>query len=197
MKRQTKTLVLLAVFVVFMAGAALLYRNFSGKVQPPPQIVEQEGTVDDARQSEGQETKRVLAPDFTVTDAEGSLVKLSDLRGKPVVLNFWASWCPPCKSEMPHFDKVWAEVGEEVAFMMVDLTDGSRETQEIGAAYVEEMGFSFPVYFDLEQDAAYTYGVTSIPTTYFIDKDGYAVTAAQSAIPEESLRKGISMITQE
>jgi thiol-disulfide isomerase/thioredoxin len=95
---------------------------------------------------------------------------------------------------MREFDEVYAEVGEDINFMMVDLADGQRETIEAGTQYIEEQGFSFPVYFDTEQEAAYAYGIMSIPTTLFIDKDGYIVTGAVGAIDAETLRKWIDSV---
>jgi thiol-disulfide isomerase/thioredoxin len=138
---------------------------------------------------------RTKAPDFTVYDLEGNTVKLSDMLGKPVVINFWASWCPPCKSEMPDFNKVYTELGDDVHFMMIDAVDGMRETQEKGTAYVEEQGFSFPVYFDISQNAIVLYRIRAFPTTIFIDAEGYLVTGAEGAITEELLRLGIDMST--
>jgi thiol-disulfide isomerase/thioredoxin len=95
---------------------------------------------------------------------------------------------------MPEFDKAYKESGGEVLFIMLDLTDGQRETIQKGAQYVKEQGFSFPVYFDTAQEAAYTYGIRAIPTTLFIDKDGYIVTGTQGAINGQTLRRGIGMI---
>jgi len=140
--------------------------------------------------------ERVVAPDFTVQDANGNDVMLSDLQGKPVVLNFWASWCPPCKEEMPYFNNVYEDFGGEVHFMMVCLADGARETKESGMAYVEEKGFTFPVYFDLSGEASTAYGLQSIPATYFIDAEGYLVTRAEGGIPERTLRMGVSYIME-
>lgn len=137
---------------------------------------------------------RIKAPDFTVLDSEGKQVKLSDLFGKPIVLNFWASWCPPCKSEMTHFNKVYADVKEDVIFMMVDLVDGQRETVDKGKEYIKGEKFTFPVYFDTNQEAAIAYQIQSIPTTFFIDKDGYIVSGSQGAIDEETLLAGIEYI---
>lgn len=130
------------------------------------------------------------APDFTVFDALGNPVSLSDMRGKPVVLNFWASWCPPCKAEMPDFDKVYRELGDEVVFMMVNVWD----TKDAAEAVINSMGYSFPVYYDLAESAASAYGVESIPQTYFIDKWGGFVAYGIGALTEEDLRYGISMI---
>ena len=131
-----------------------------------------------------------LAPDFTVFDAYGNSVRLSDMRGKPVVLNFWASWCPPCKAEMPDFDKVYRELGDEVVFMMVNVWD----TQSDAEAIINLMGYSFPVYYDFWESAVAAYGIDSIPQTYFIDKWGGFVAYGVGALSEDELRYGISMI---
>ena len=130
------------------------------------------------------------APDFIVFDANGNPVRLSDMRGKPVVLNFWASWCPPCKAEMPDFDKVSRELDGEVVFMMVNIWD----TQAAAEAIIDSMGYTFPVYFDLLEDAVGKYGIESIPQTYFIDKWGGLVAYGVGALSEADLRYGISMI---
>ena len=131
-----------------------------------------------------------LAPDFIVFDANGKPVRLSDMRGKPVVLNFWASWCPPCKAEMPDFDKVSRELDGEVVFMMVNVWD----TQAAAEAIIDSMGYTFPVYFDLLEDAVGKYGIESIPQTYFIDKWGGLAAYGVGALSEADLRYGISMI---
>lgn len=134
------------------------------------------------------------APDFTVYDIDGDAVSLSDFIGKPVIINFWASWCGPCKMEMPEFEEKFEELGGDIQFLMVNLTDGNRETRETAISYIEKSGYTFPVYFDTDQDAAYTYGVYSIPSTYFIGADGSAVAMAQGAIDGSILDRGISMI---
>lgn len=135
-----------------------------------------------------------LAPDFTVTDAEGNEITLLSLLGKPAVLNFWNSNCPPCKMEMPDFEEMYAELGDDVQFIMIDTVGAMGETKESGQDYVKEQKFTFPVYFDTSQDAIYTYGITAFPTTYFIDKDGYLIAGARGMIDKETLQMGIDMI---
>ena len=204
MTDKMKAVVLAAGFVILLGGAALTYKSL-GKDNPPPiAIAENEGDVsrgegdgDSDGDGDGDEDKnkdKMKAPDFSVLDWDGNTLRLSDFLGTPVILNFWASWCPPCKSEMPEFDAVYREVGEGIAFIMVDLTDGQRETAAMGKKFITDQGFSFPVYFDTELEAAYAYSIQSIPTTLFIDRDGYLIAGAQGAIDEAALRKGIGLI---
>ena len=137
---------------------------------------------------------RQLAPDFTVYDAQGNAHKLSDFQGKPVVLNFWASWCGPCKNEMPDFEAAYQTHGQSVQFLMVNLTDGYQETKESASAFVAGSGYSFPVFYDTDVDAARVYGISAVPVTYFIDASGYLIAVGQGALSAENLEKGISMI---
>lgn len=152
---------------------------------------ETEGTINT---EETMEPEKVMAIDFNVENAAGEQVNLYSFVGKPIVLNFWASWCGPCKSEIPDFQAAFEKYQGEVEFLMVNMTDGTRETKEIASAYMEEQGYTLPVYYDTAQEAAYTYGVYSLPTTYFIATDGEIVAGAQGMIDAETLELGISMI---
>ena len=133
-------------------------------------------------------------PDFTVLDRDGNPVKLSDLRGKPVILNFWASWCGPCQSEMPDFQQAYETYGDDVHFMIVNVTDGSRETVETARAYVDGQGYTFPIYFDTTLEAAILYGASAIPLSVFMDAEGRYVAHASGALSAATLQKGIGMI---
>ena len=136
------------------------------------------------------------APDFTVFDNEGNPVKLSDYLGKPVVLNFWASWCGPCQHEMPAFQQKYLELGSEVQFLMVNLT-GGRETVDSASSFISKNGYTFPVFFDTSYSASNAFSVYSIPATYFIDAEGYIVANAVGAINEDVIGRGIDMINGE
>lgn len=144
-----------------------------------------------------EDAERIAAYDFTVYDKDGKPVKLSDMKGIPVVLNFWASWCPPCKAEMPDFDEIAKQYEGKVAFMMVNLTDGQSETLDSAKFFISSMGYTFPVYFDTTSEAAYVYGIQSIPTTFFIDSDGYLVAYYEGSMDGDTLLRGISMIYAE
>lgn len=203
MKKKTSLVVLILALVVLIGGAYVLYGRLSAgagadnlSVQTPPsaQAPGETGAPQNSAAPEETVPPKVEAPDFTVENADGEAVKLSDYVGKPIVLNFWASWCSPCKSEMPEFNAAWEELEGEVQFLMVNMTDGSRETIDTAKEYVEGEGFTFPVLFDTNSEAAIAYGAYSLPTTYFIDAEGYLVARAVGAIDGETLQKGLDLI---
>ena len=192
--KSKKSLIILVLFFVVLIGCAgfaygKLAENMDKQNNLTPAVEEKAEPAEDT-----QKVLKTEATDFTVTDYEGNSVNLSDFEGKPVIVNFWATWCGYCTKEMPDFETKYQEYGEEIHFLMVNVTDGSRDTVESAKKYIEEAGYTFPVYFDTELDATYTYNAYSLPMTLFIDAEGYGVAQAPGMISAEILQKGIDMI---
>ena len=133
------------------------------------------------------------AADFTVTDMNGKVVRLSDMKGKIIVVNFWATWCTYCKMEMPDFQEMYEKYGDEVVFMMVNY----KESKSVVSSFINKEGYTFPVYFDTNGMAAALYGVSGFPTTFFFNEDGSFVARASGAIPASTIEQGIAMVKEE
>jgi len=120
----------------------------------------------------------VKAKDFTLEDLEVSAVSLKDFQGNVVFLNFWATWCPPCRVEMPAMEKLWQKFKQEdFVILAVDL----RERKEKINSFVKTNGYTFPVLLDSMGAVANTYGIRAIPTTYLLDPEGRIVGKALGA----------------
>lgn len=190
MKNKRILIILVLVFALLLGGASVLYSRLSNSVES-----EQLAQTEDAPAAENTEEKKpIIAPDFTVYDIDGNEVHLSDYLGTPVVLNFWASWCGPCKMEMPHFEEKSKALAGEVQFLMVNVTDGGRETVETASSFIAGEGYTFPVFYDTAHSASAAYGAYSLPTTIFINAEGHAIAQAVGAIDSATLQKGIDMI---
>lgn len=179
MKNKLKILIPIIAFIIILIGATLLYNNLKNSSSALPQAPEQEVQ---------------MAPDFEITNSKGETVTLSDFKGKPLVINFWASWCPPCKEEMPYLQSAFDEHGEEITFLFIDLVDGSRETKEKGEEYINSQGFTFPIYFDSTGVASTNYGIRSIPTTFFINEAGEIVQTINGSMSQETLNSGLKKL---
>jgi len=198
MNSKKRLLIISLVFVLLIGAASVLYKQMGSGLETQ-QLAVNESTVDntaviDEENSPAPEENSSKAPDFKMLDIEGNEVQFYDYLGKPIVLNFWASWCGPCQMEMPDFEEAYKAYGDEVNFLMVNMTDGSRETMDTASEFISEKGYSFPVFYDNMQEAAYGYGVYSLPTTYFIDAEGNAIAYAQGAINAETLQRGLDAI---
>ena len=137
-----------------------------------------------------------LAADFTVYDINGNPVKLSDFRGKPIVLNFWASDCYYCVQEMPDFQKAYEKYGDEVVFLMVAHVKFANRSPSYEQNFIDKKGYTFPIVFDTKMDAVYTYGVSGIPQTFFIDRNFDLYTYIPGMATAEALETCIGWILE-
>ncbi|MFN2114718.1 MAG: TlpA family protein disulfide reductase [Anaerolineae bacterium] len=163
-------------------------------VTPPP-VIDNVAFVEGDEVVDLPESNHVLlgqpAPDFTMTVLEtGEEVSLSDYAGKPVVVNFWATWCPPCLLEMPFFEAVYQQhQGDDLVVIAIDAGERVPESlvESTIRRFVDSRGLSFPVVFgENAYDVQTDYSVGGLPATYLIDRDGVVVGAHQGAYPNEA-----------
>ena len=187
MKRQQFTIIALIGFFSFLALAYTGYVSLRDQYSQDP-------ASESLGSSRTGAVREFEAPDFTVMDSGGNKASLADFKGRPMIINFWASWCPPCKAEMPYFNEAFQELGSEVQFVMINQTDGSRETVDIATSYIKEQGYAFPVYFDTTLDASIAYNATSLPSTFFVNSEGMMVAAFSGSITRDQLASGIEKL---
>jgi len=133
------------------------------------------------------------APDFELLDLDGKIHKLSDYQGQPVMLNFWATWCGPCRSEMPYLEEVYTEWKEDLIFFAVNVGESSTDI----IAFMDFYSFEMPVLLDSAKTVSHKYGISGIPTTYFIDEDGIIQNRVVGAFPDrESIEKYLTRLFQ-
>ena len=181
-----KIVLLVLIFAALLLGATRLYDTLGSQVQMD--------TLGTQAAEENAEPAKEAAPDFTVYDIDGNAYKLSDFRGKPVILNFWATWCGYCQVEMPDFEEKFKQYGEDIHFIMLNVTDGAQETVETASSFIAEQGYTFPVYYDTDLAATSAYNTSGLPVTYFIDAEGNFVAWQQGMLTAETLQIGIDML---
>ncbi|NLY42742.1 MAG: TlpA family protein disulfide reductase [Clostridiaceae bacterium] len=171
-----------------------------GDVIVPDKGSQSEDPVDVGPDQEVQQVEEGIqrlqrAPDFELMDIEGNKVKLSDYRGKVVFLNFWATWCGPCRLEMPHFESAHQTFKEsqEAVILAVNIQEGKEEVKD----FLQDNGFTFPVLLDTSGKVAVVYRIHSIPTTYILDKDGIIQDVVIGPMEEANLLRYVEALSSE
>lgn len=211
-RRAHRGIIIAAVaFAVLLIGAGIAYNVLAGDEKPsisgrdvvtttevPTDDTSANGNGANAAEGDGSgasdSANATAAPEFTMTDTEGQTLTLADFRGKPVLLNFWASWCGPCASEMPAIQSAYEQYGDQIQFVAVNMTGMGGETETSALSLIQQNNYTFPVYFDVDSSAAVAFGVTSIPQTYLIDAEGNIIGGLRGAMSDNVLAEGIQML---
>lgn len=168
--------------LMILGGAGLFLGWPRDDTDTRPATRESVGLIDDAKLEVGKP-----APDFALVDArDGTTVRrLSDFRGRTVVLNWYASWCGPCRRELPDFEEAFQALGPDVVVLAVNL----RESPSSATGILDDTGATFPAVLDSEGEVAIRYGVRGMPTTFFIDEEGIVRMAGAGTITREQLQE--------
>lgn len=191
-------------YTVKIGGILMIFMGIlmlTGKMNAVTGALSSTETQEEATEAEpeeeeeaAEEVKTIPAIDFTLKDQYGNTHTLSDYKGKTVFLNFWATWCSPCKAEMPDIQKLYEEFQQEdVVILGVAAPNLGKEQSEEGIrTFLEENGYTYPVLMDTEAEAFQAYGINSFPTTFMIDKDGNVFGYIPGQLSEEIMRDIIS-----
>ena len=178
-KKVTIIIWTIAAFAIIAAAYTFYTNNKSQGFVTPPQ--------DTAPQSQSAQSSKIMAPDFTLKDIDGKTVKLSDFKGKIVILNFWAVWCKYCLIEMPDFNELNKQLAKEnnAVILAVDVQESEKTVKE----YLTSNNIGLKVLMDTDGAVSQTYGVSGFPTTFFINKDGSLYTYISGKTDKETVLK--------
>ncbi len=131
------------------------------------------------------------APDFQLATLEGEMVTLADYRGQTVMINFWATWCPPCRSEMPDMEQIYQEgKTQDIVVLAVNMQEAKEPVQ----AFIDKYGLTFPVLLDTSGEISQKFGVQSLPTSLFIDPEGNVSSFSVGALNKSAISKRLALV---
>ena len=134
---------------------------------------------------------KIAAMNFKLKDLNGKDLSLSDFKGKKVFLNFWASWCPPCKAEMPDIEKLYSQSKDpNLVILLVNIGEDKNTVQ----SFIDKQKYNFTVLLDLKQSTALQYNITAIPTSFFINKEGIIVDIVKGGMTIEQMKNNINKL---
>ena len=179
--------------ILIIAGMTMVYTGFDGVraiYQKDKAPIAQENQDNNEENSET--PKRIKSIDFTLKDQYKNVHTLSEYEGKIVFLNFWATWCPPCKAEMPHIEEIYKEYGlnkEDVVILGVASPNlGKEGSEEHIKEFLKEEGYTFPVVMDYNGEFVYKYGISAFPSTFIIDKEGYVTQYVPGGMDKDTMK---------
>ncbi len=194
-KRRNPLLLIAGLFILGLALALLLFGNqlFAGRQQ------EEESILDQVPSSSGVNREDVPLPgrgaplnvgdaahNFTLPDLDGRQVTLADFQGKPVVINFWATWCPPCRLEMPEFQRAYKEYQEDD--LVILAVNEAEQSEVVRSFFYDQMGYTYTPLLDEEGQVAEAYGAIGLPSTYFVNAAGEVTAVHRGALTQAQLQ---------
>lgn len=192
-----KIAIILGLLLLIGGSVYTVYNYNKSQVSNPNNTITTENKSSDKKQNDNFKNETALkisktkAMDFKLKDLNGKEVSLSNYKGKKVFLNFWATWCPPCKAEMPEMEKLYQETKDsDLVILAVNLDEDKDTVQK----FINSNKYNFPVLLDTGNIVASQYEVVSIPTSFFIDKEGNIVDKHIGAMTIEDMKNYINNI---
>lgn len=186
-----KKIFVLAVAVV----AAVFLLSGCARMTQPPEEIGKVGSQSGGGSAEGSSSNPAIpAPEFTLNSLDGREVSLSDFWGKVVVLNFWATWCDPCRAEMPDLERTYQAYKEKnVEFVGISVDTDTKLVN----SFIKEVGVTYTILLDPSNQVASDYAIRAIPTTYIVDEEGMIVGSQIGQMTESMLKKRLDQVLEE
>ena len=188
MKSNTMSILVLIVAILVLIGGFSLFlwiRDETGEEA-------QENTIEE--EPEPTPNPYPLATDFLFTDRSGNEYRLSDFYGKPIVINFFATWCGPCMNEMPGINELSLQYQDQVNFLIINLTSSESISPEEVFTFLSNNGYSFPLYFDTLDQGTTAYNIDAIPLSVFISEDGHVVGTNVGSLEKDQMQELIEKL---
>ncbi|KEK20710.1 thiol:disulfide interchange protein [Bacillus manliponensis] len=182
------------IMVVLVGALVWTGINFYNSQQEVKKLKEEKTVKEKDKKLEAVPEPGFKAPNITLKDFNGTVHSLSDAKGKPYIINFWASWCGPCEVEAPDLVHLYEKYNGQIEIFAVNATLG--DSVEGAKQFAERHKFQFPVLLDMDGVAGVAYKVVSLPTTYFVDKDGVIVDRVIGVLPPEELEKKFQQLIE-
>lgn len=204
-------LILLSTVIIF-SGAYVIYQQnidepadftvieSSQSKEQASEVIESEESLENIENEASEESEESIStvwrgPSTTYLDQEDNVHRLLDNAGQPMIINIWASWCPPCRDEMPLFEQAYQEYGDELTFLMVNaLESRPSETKQVALDYVESIDLSMPIYFDNQFANQIEFSASTLPLTAVLDADGEVVEIVRGQVSPAKLKQMINKV---
>lgn len=201
-KKISGVIIIFAGALMFVNGAVGIYKTSNvekiqvqSESEPKNEINNNSTPKKEEQNKEDSEKKRLVPIDFTLKDQYGNVHTLSEYKGKTVFLNFWATWCPPCKEEMPYIEELYNEYNknnDDVVILGIASPNLGREkSEEYIKDFLNKENYTFPVVFDTNGSLVMNYGINAFPTTFILDKEGYITKYIPGGMTKTTMQKFI------
>lgn len=195
MKKDKQWLLILVVGSLLLVALGIFYYTNYGKIGQ--RDANQSQTLSTSNlENRALELNSQQLPDFKITSPDGRELLISSFSGKPLLIVEWASWCPDCRNQLPIIQKMYEKYGDQVHFVLINLIEPEKETTETADRYITQGEYTFPYYYDMDQSAADALQVQTIPSMYFVDKQGQIKNVLVKHTPENTLEKELKELLQ-
>ena len=195
MKKDKQWLLILVVGSLLLVALGIFYYTNYGKIGQ--RDANQSQTLSTSNlENRALELNSQQLPDFKITSPDGRELLISSFSGKPLLIVEWASWCPDCRNQLPIIQKMYEKYGDQVHFVLINLIEPEKETTGTADRYITQGEYTFPYYYDMDQSAADALQVQTIPSMYFVDKQGQIKNVLVKHTPEDTLEKELKELLQ-